>query len=101
MSGTIMGVSKIRRVRTANPDQPGPPLWLAALLVGVLWILVGLVASGVLPKDVTEPQPLPARETSGIPIVFMFVFLIVATTVLITIYYLTYIPKPFSKVHDK
>jgi hypothetical protein len=101
MSGTIMGASKIRRFRTANPEQPGPPLWLAAILLGVLWILLGVVASGVLPKGITDPQPLSDREPSGIPIEVAFVILIIATTVIITIYYLTYIPKPFSKVHEK
>jgi hypothetical protein len=101
MSGTIMGASKIRRFRKANPDQSRPPLWFLALFIGVLWILLGILASGVLPKEFTEPQPLPAREPSGFPIEVAFIVVTIATTVIITIYYLTYVPKPFSKVHDK
>jgi hypothetical protein len=100
MTGTIMGASRIKRFRTGNSQHRQPPLWAIAIMLCLSWILVGTLTTGVIPKD-SPPEPPLVREPTGIPLEVAIIILTVATTVVITFWYHTYIPKPFSKVHDQ
>jgi hypothetical protein len=71
-------------------------------MLGVCWVFVGALTTGIIPTDLPQPEPPPGvRVQPGIPIEVAIVILVIATAVVITFAYLTYLPKPFSKIHDK
>lgn len=100
MTGTVMGAAKIKRFRSANPDQPGMPLWAIAVMLSLAWTLLILLATGIVAQIFPDERPI--RENNAIMSVeTAFCFLGAATLVVGFFYYLTYLPKPFSKVHEK